>query len=205
MRNKFGDFCMFIGAALVIGALALFLYNQQEAQQAEASSVDVVTQLVEELEKVENPTVPMEYVGVPVEYLDPSAFIMTEVTINGHAYIGYLSMPALELEVPIMSGWNSAKLQIAPCRYYGSLLGRDLVLMAHNYPMHFGRIKELQIGDSVIFTDMDGIVTEYEVVGQDVLEPTAVEEMISGDYDLTLFTCTYGGASRITVYCDMVE
>lgn len=205
MRNKFGIFCMILGTALLIGALALFLYNQQESQTAEEASVELVTQLVEQLETVENPTVPIEYVGVPVEYLDPEAFVMTETVINGHAYIGYLSFPSLELELPIMSGWTYDKLQISPCRYYGSVLGRDLVLMAHNYPSHFGRIKELQEGDTVYFTDMDGITTEYIVVGQDILDPTAVEEMIAGDFDLTLFTCTYGGKSRVTVYCDIVE
>ena len=35
----------------------------------------------------------------------------------------------------------------------------------------------------------------------EILQPTAVEEMTSGDYDLTLFTCTYGGATRFTVRC----
>ena len=76
------------------------------------------------------------------------------------------------------------------------------VLMAHNYDRHFGRLAELTEDDPVVFTDMDGIVTTYEVVGQDILSPYAVEEMTSGDFDLTLFTCTYGGQSRVTVYCD---
>ena len=59
--------------------------------------------------------------------------------------------------------------------------------------------------DTVTFTDMDGNVTTYQVVGKDMLSPTAVEEMISGDFDLTLFTCTYGGGSRITIYCDRMQ
>ena len=70
---------------------------------------------------------------------------------------------------------------------------------------HFARLSALEQGDTVVFTDMDGIVTVYRVVGQDVLAPTAVEEMIAGDFDLTLFTCTYGGQSRVTVYCDRAE
>ena len=196
---------MFLGTVLLAGALALLLWNQQEAQAAEESSVELMTRLVEELEEIEDSTVPLEYVGVPVEYLDPSAFEMTEVEINGHMYIGYLSIPSLELELPIMSGWDYSKLQIAPCRYYGSVMGEDLVLMAHNYPKHFGKISRLKEGDSVIFVDMDGITTCYEVVAQDILAPYAVEEMVAGDFDLTLFTCTYGGASRVTVYCDRVE
>ena len=196
---------MFLGTVLLAGALALLLWNQQEAQAAEESSVELMTRLVEELEEIEDSTVPLEYVGVPVEYLDPSAFEMTEVEINGHMYIGYLSIPSLELELPIMSGWDYSKLQIAPCRYYGSVMGEDLVLMAHNYPKHFGKISQLKEGDSVVFVDMDGITTRYEVVAQDVLDPYAVEEIVAGDFDLTLFTCTYGGASRVTVYCDQVE
>ena len=196
---------MVLGAVLLAGALGLFLWNSQEARAAEESSVELMTRLVEELEEIEDPTVPPEYVGVPVEFLDPSAFEMTEVEINGHMYIGYLSIPSLELELPIMSGWDYSKLQIAPCRYYGSVMGEDLVLMAHNYPKHFGKISRLKEGDSVIFVDMDGITTCYEVVAQDILAPNAVEEMVAGDFDLTLFTCTYGGASRVTVYCDRVE
>ena len=38
----------------------------------------------------------------------------------------------------------------------------------------------------------------------DILDHTAVEDMISGEYDLTLFTCTYGGENRVTVRCDRV-
>ena len=114
-------------------------------------------------------------------------------------------IPELELELPIMADWSYPKLQIAPCRYTGSVRGEDLVIMAHNYASHFGGLSKLLEGDSVIFTDMDGIVTEYEVVAQDVLDPYAVEEMTSGEFDLTLFTCTFGGHNRVTVYCDMVS
>ena len=74
--------------------------------------------------------------------------------------------------------------------------------MAHNYNNHFGRLSQLNIGDSLCFTSMDGVTTHYTVVAKDILAPTAVEEITEGAYDLTLFTCTYGGASRVTVYCD---
>jgi sortase A len=200
---------MFLGAALIFGALSLFLHNQREDNAAEKVTVELMPQLMEVIEEMEaSATEPATYeqpVGTPLEYLDPSAFVMTEVEINGYAYIGYLSIPALELELPIMADWDYPRLQIAPCRYTGSVRGEDLVLMAHNYASHFGNISQLAPGDSVIFTDMDGIMTVYEVVAQDILDPHAVEEMTSGEFDLTLFTCTYGGKSRVTVYCDRVS
>ena len=77
--------------------------------------------------------------------------------------------------------------------------------MAHNYDRHFGRIRNLRSGDRVTFTDMEGTTVEYEVVALEILEPMAIEEMTAGEFDLTLFTCTYGGKSRVTIRCDRVE
>jgi len=200
---------MLLGTVLIFGALSLFLSNQRDAKEAAQFTGSLLPVLIEKIEeKEETDTQPLTYtlpVGTPIEYLDPSAFEMTEEEINGHAYIGYLSIPKLELELPVMADWSYSKLQIAPCRYTGSVRGEDLVIMAHNYASHFGGISKLSEGDSVIFTDMDGIVTAYEVVVQDILDPYAVEEMISGEFDLTLFTCTYGGKSRVTIYCDQAS
>lgn len=49
--------------------------------------------------------------------------------------------------------------------------------------------------------DADGICYQYEVAGLEELGGTAVEEMQAGDWELTLFTCTYGGRTRVTVRC----
>ena len=94
---------------------------------------------------------------------------------------------------------------LAPCRYDGSAYGTHLVIAAHNYSRHFGNIKTLAPGDEVYFTEMDGTVTAYEVAETDTLNPTAVEEMTDGGWALTLFTCTYGGQSRVTVRCSLAE
>ena len=206
MRNKIGMLCMFLGTALLVGALSLFMMNQEESIQAGSTAASAMPQLVEEIQSArEQSEMIKEMTNVPVELLTEEEKKMTEIVIDGYAYIGYLSFPVLDLELPIMADWDYTRLRISPCRYYGTVRGEDLVLMAHNYVSHFGRLSELTEGDSVSFTDMDGVTTCYEVVGRDVLAPYAVEEMVAGDYDLTLFTCTYGGASRVTVYCDRTK
>lgn len=204
---------MILGAALILGALSLFIYNQAEAEMAKQKTMELLPQLIDEIENKKEAAAETgqtvsefsENLGVPIELLDPSLFEMTEVEIKGEAYIGYLSIPSLELELPVMADWSYKRLRSAPCRYAGSVRGEDLVIMAHNYAGHFGRLSALSEGDSVLFTDVDGVLTQYEVVGLDVLNHYAVEEMTSGDFDLTLFTCTYGGKSRVTVYCDRVK
>ena len=59
--------------------------------------------------------------------------------------------------------------------------------------------------DEVVFTDIDGNIFRYQVVKKEVLKSTAIEEMEAGEWDLTLFTCTVGGASRMTVRCERME
>lgn len=192
---------MLLGLVLLAGAMGLLLHNHKEADFAGQASADLIPQLVQEAKTAsEESTTPVHH-DLPgiVDYE------MTQVQINGHSYIGYLSVPELSLELPVMADWDYDKLQIAPCRYSGTTGGDDLVLMAHNYPNHFGKLSELKEGDDVFFTDMDGAVTHYQVLAFDVLDPSAVEEMVSGSFDLTLFTCTYGGKSRVTVYCDEAE
>lgn len=208
MRSKFGTLLMVLGAALIFGALALFMRNEKEATSAGQAAQDLMPLLIQQIqdaapEEIPEGTVSLPDIDIPTAYLDEADFEMAEVKINGRMYIGYLSVPKLGLEVPILSKWDYPSLQIAPCRYCGTVKGQDLVLLAHNYPKHFGRLSELSEGDSILFTDMDGDTTSYEVVAKDVLAPTAVEEVTSGVYDLTLFTCTYGGQSRVTVYCDI--
>lgn len=192
MRRKVGTICMVLGAVLVAAALCLFIYNQRESGKAAEASEQVLGKLVEEVGKN----------GKNTDPYDPE---MTVVEIDGYGYIGYLSIPSLNLELPVMSEWDYERLKIAPCRYSGSTKTNDLVIAGHNYTRHFGPLSRLKPGDAVYFTDMDGKLWSYEVVELDTLQPTAVEEMTSGEFDLTLYTCTYGGKSRVTVRCDQVR
>ena len=121
--------------------------------------------------------------------------------IDGETYIGVVEIPSLELSLPVMSDWSYPQLKKAPCRYVGSVYSHDAVICGHNYDRHFGRLKELVPGDEVRFTDMDGNVFRYSVCAVEQLAKTAVEEMQTGDWDLTLFTCTKGGVMRVTVRC----
>ena len=204
---------MVLGVLLIFGAVALSWWNQKEDNDVQKAAVQIMPQLVQQIrENTVAETVGPQDAFVPeLELQKPVALLteedkkMTEVEIDGNLYIGYLSIPALNMELPILSDWSYAQLQIAPCRYHGSIRGEALVLMAHNYRSHFGYINRLAPGDQVIFTDMDGKTTVYTVVGQDILDPSAVEVITAGEYDLTLFTCTFGGASRITVYCDVAK
>lgn len=124
---------------------------------------------------------------------------MPTANIGGHDYIGYLSVPSLGLELPVMSSWSYPKLRIAPCRQFGTTRGNDLVIAGHNYQRHFGTLSKLTDRDVIFFTDMEGEVTCYRVGTVDVIPPKSTEEVENSPWDLILYTCTYGGRTRVMV------
>lgn len=192
---------MLSGTVLVLAALCLFLLNQRENNAAGISVEKILPQVLEQI-GTQNAVDGLEG---REDSPNPCASAMTEVEIDGYAYVGYLSIPAINLEVPVMGEWDYTRLKIAPCRYAGSAGTGNLVICAHNYTRHFGPIRNLVSGDLVYFTDMDGVIWKYEVVLADLLSSAEVEDMTAGDYDLTLFTCTYSGQSRVTVRCKRMD
>ena len=207
MKTKFGTILMILGTALLIGALSLFLYNDREEVAAGESAEAVLHQMIGEIEvRAETTEATLPVVSeMPEELQSIEDLTMTEVEIDGYPYIGYLSMPDVNLELPVMSDWDYQRLKIAPCRYYGSTKSDDLVIMAHSYRYHFGSFSMDMVGMPVYFTDMDGKTIAYEVVTVEILSSRAVEEVTSGAYDLSLFTCTYYSTNRVVLCCDRVE
>ena len=209
MRTKTGTILILLGLALLSGAMALYLHNDREDRAAAEASRNLMPQLVETI--IQRTETPLEPTTSSVEnhvsnlVVPPEERTMPVVEVDGYGYIGFISIPSLGLELPVMSDWSYPQLQISPCRYTGDSNRDNLVIMAHNYAHHFGGLSQLREGDIVAITDMNAKTITYTVVALDVLQPAAVDEMTAGDYDLTLFTCTYGGKSRVTVRCIRTE
>lgn len=206
MEHNGGKPLIRTGLLLIAAALLLTGYNLWESERAAAENKVIVARLEEVLSEpthpetapIPGPAAPEE--AVPDHILNPDMEMPTE-TVNGYEYIGVLEIPELELKLPVMSTWSYPKLRVAPCRYEGSVYSGSLIVAAHNYSSHFGRLRQLHAGSEVTFTDADGNLFSYEVISLETLMPTAVEEMESGDWDLTLFTCTVGGRTRVAVRC----
>ncbi len=121
----------------------------------------------------------------------------------GYSVGGVLSIPSLNLELPIQSDWDYSLLKTSPCRYSGSAEEGNLILLGHNYNYHFGRLKNCYEGDSVFFTDVNGTVYSYTVAALEVLDAYALDQLTTTDYDLTVFTCTNSGTSRYVLRCNL--
>jgi sortase A len=192
-RAGIGTALMALGGIFILCALFLFLYNMAEDRRAAEAAFGIAETLAERIgERTEaEKTEKTENVEEP-----------ETIFIDGEVYIGLLGIPALDLALPVMNDWNYSKLKISPCRYSGDVSDDNIVIAAHNYRRHFGSIHRLTRGAELTFTDAGGNTISYAVARIETLEATDVEGMTAGDYDLTLFTCTYGGVARVAVRCD---
>lgn len=201
--NKRGFLCIALGLLLLLGAGGLTGYNLLDEKQAGENAEAAYMQLISKSIKPGELVLPE---GLPMPYeVDPEVQ-MSEIEIGGYRYVGYISIPSLGLDLPVMSEWSYPNMKIAPCRYWGSVYLDNMVICAHNYSNHFGKLGNAAVGDLVIFTDVDGNVFEYTVSELIQLNPNQTLEMVKGlDWDLTLFTCNASGRQRLTLRCVRVE
>ena len=210
--RKAGFALIILGIILLLGSAGLLIHNQREDAMAGKVAGEQLSLLVEQIrvqkEESQPPTATPEEEDALIQELTPlptteeTEILMDEIQVDGKGYIGYISFPTLELDLPVMSQWTVEKLYTSPCHYFGSVQEGNLVIMAHNYSRHFGRITELRSGDPVYFINAFGEPFFYQVEFQEILPSNCIPQLTSGEFDLTLFTCTYGGANRITVRCN---
>ena len=196
--KKIGIGLIVIGMISVLTSGGLWLFNSMEDNGAADFSENTAQAIFEQID-VGTP----EYVAMQ-PLLNPDALEedgLRYVIIDGVAYIGVLDIPSLSISLPVNASWSYPALKNTPCRFSGTIRGNDLVIAAHAYESHFAPIQNLPMGDLVVLTDVDGIEHIYQVAKTEVVRPSETAHVMHSDYDLTLFTCTYGGQSRVVVRC----
>ncbi len=174
---------MAFGLLLITAAGGLFAYNKYTDKKAG----EAAQKIIESVEKADDAQ----------EILENGEKI---AEIDGTKYIGVISIPALKIELPVQAEYSLAKLKTAPCLYSGSVIDSTAIICAHNYWTHFGSLRYAAPGVKVYFTDVEGLTYQYEVSKIEQLGGYDVEKMKENEgWDMTLFTCTYGGQRRVTV------
>lgn len=202
MRHNIGSKLIFIGILCILASFIGVLHNKLEDNQAEQESHNIICEIQKVYADESSVSEVLTYEGIPE--IDKLAYSNTEKTvdIDGISYVGMISIPRLNLELPIIKEISYSSLKKAPCVYSGSYKDNNLVIGAHNYRSHFGNLKYLTAGDVVIYTDMLGDQITYIVDSTEILNKDQVEQLIESEFDLSLFTCTIGGSQRVVVRCN---
>jgi len=195
-----------VGVLMIIAALGLVVSNTVESRRAARYSAEALEKLKDVI-----PAEPSSLSGTPDNddlFSDTERAEETEtIEIDGYTYCGYISVEPLGIELPVADSFSYAGLKRSPCRYSGAAGNNDLIIAAHNYSSHFGRLYELSPGEQVVFTSASGRKYRYKVVDVEVIDGGDAERMFSGasgEWDMTLFTCTLSGRSRVTVRAKLI-
>lgn len=189
--NKFSKYLIILGILCILLSITLYIKNKyQELDTGKKSKeiLDIIETKINVSDKEEIKSNTEDLV----------------LNISGYDYIGVISIPSLNIKLPIMRETDYDRLAISPCKYYGNINTNDLVLCAHDYVNQFGKISNLKENDIIIITDVLGNNYVYKVVLTEELNPTDITNMIESPFDLTLYTCSYGALKRITVRCNRI-
>ena len=195
--DKTGLFLLTAGVVLVFAALLLFFHNRIEDKKAGENAEKTLQQLedaiTEREAKDETDTTRAPDVSSSPGMPSPA---------GAYDYIGYLDFPGYGLTMPVAATWSFPALEISPCRHTGSVYNDNLVVAGHNYNTHFGVLFELQLGDIVTFTDVDGNAFTYTVRELTSVSPDNSDAVMNRGYALTLYTCNWDTTERVTVFCE---
>lgn len=213
-----------VGVLLVLASVGLVSYNTYDSARAGMESDRVLDELEDLIQRNPIP-VPthIQYIDVDADgnesvrdelvYVSPDDETQTvgqtipTVQVDEWKYIGVLQIPSLRLTLPVLHKWDYSRLRIAPCRYYGSVYKHNLVIAGHNYSVHFSPVRSIRLGADVYFTDVYGTRYHYRVSKTETVQPDQVSYMVTtnGEWELTLFTCNLGGATRFACRCQLIE
>ncbi len=193
--NKLGKMFIIIGAVLLLAALSLVLWNKYESDSAYDKAQSALSALKEKM-----PTETVDRKN-SLDLIEEEKGYVPTIEIDGNEYIGVVYIPSIDTELPVIKEWSYDNLAVAPCRYFGSVNENNLIIAAHNYETFFDKLKDLNPGDIIIFVTADGIKYEYEVSTTDIIDGGNPARMKSDfdSWDITLFTCTWSGYSRVTI------
>ncbi|MDR0468800.1 MAG: sortase [Peptococcaceae bacterium] len=206
-RVPLGTILIIAGLAAILAASAIWLYNDMEERRVAEYSrqqAEVLLNAIAGGVPVDGKTGDRGLVADARAGDEPFSDILDDlsyVLLDEEAYMGVLRIPKLNLILPVNVTWSYPALKKTPCRYAGTIEKGDIVIAAHNYNTHFGNINTLAEGDPVIFTDVEGGVYHYYAAYIETVQPSDTYSVVNSAYDLTFFTCTYGGQARVVVRC----
>ena len=210
MKKSKGRIFIAAGAIMFAAAVILILFNitqdKKSGERANAVLGELEAKISVEAAEIETEPVTSENdLFAKYEPIEEKTEAYAE--IDGEMYVGIISIPKLGIKLPVMSNLSYDNLKISPCRYSGTAYDGNLIIAAHNYSSHFGKLSELSCGDEIIFIAADGKEYKYETLQTETVGGTEVEKLVSneeGAWSLTLFTCTLSGQSRVCVRAQLV-
>ena len=181
-----------IGVCLLVAATVLLFawqWNIHTSEQKAKEYVSVIRELIPEPQG-----------AVPEERRDNT---MSTLSIDGTDFVGILELPRYESALPVCAEWGDPAKY--PCRFSGSVYDRTMQIGGTSQKGHYDFYRDISVGDSVFFTDMEGNRFSYSITNIRYEKNADQSILLREDASLTLFIKNVYAFEYIIIYCNVVH
>lgn len=183
--------CVLAGIALlIIGVLVLIFWQW---------NINFSIQKSETYVKTLRNLIPETQGSVPEERRDNS---MSVLSIDGADFVGIIEMPRYESTLPVCANWGH--LTKYPCRFSGSIYDSTMQIGATSQKGQYDFYREISVGDTVIFTDVEGNQYTYTVTNLQYESHADQATLNREESALTLFIKNVYDFEYLIISCDIM-
>lgn len=124
---------------------------------------------------------------------------MPVLALDGRDFIGIVEMPRYGSALPVCADWG--RVSQYPCRFDGSIYDGTLQIGGSSQRGQYDFYREISVGDSVYFTDMQGRRYAYAVTDLHYAKHADQAALQRKEADLTLFIKNAYSFEYIIISC----
>ena len=182
--------CIWAGIGLLVAAAVVMIAWQWRISAAQKRAETYVQTLYTLLPEPQS--------AVPEARRDNT---MPTLSVDGKDFVGILEMPRYGSALPVGAAWG--KLSQYPCRFHGSVYDGSLQIGATTQAGQYDFYREISVGDTVYFTDMEG--NRYTFFVTDLRYEKHADQVAlqREDATLTLFIKNVYAFEYLIVFCNI--
>lgn len=182
--------CILTGVLLLVASISALVYWQWSIYNSEKQAQSYVNTLFTLIPEPQN--------AIPEERRDNT---MSVLSVDGTDFVGIVQMPRYNFTLPVCADWGQTSKY--PCRLNGSIYNSTLKIGATTQKGQYDFYREISVGDTVIFTDMEG--NRYTLVITDLIYEKHADQasLTQKDAVLTLFIKNVYAFEYLIVFCNV--
>ncbi len=194
MKNGFTiqKICILVGICLLIGAVVMLAFWRWNISYSEKQAQHYVSTLQALIPDPKN--------AVPEARRDNT---MSVLSVDGIDFAGLIELPRYGSVLPVCGDWS--KNSKYPCHFSGSIYDGTMQIGATTQKGQYDFYRELSVGDTVIYTDMEGNQYTFSITGLRYEKHADQAALGQKESALTMFIKNIYSFEYLIVFCEVSQ